>query len=180
MVRTKNIVPASLLENIIYSGALDCFNKTKKSMIENYPSILSKNQYAFINQLELLETSYNVEEYPYGYLLEKEKAVLGLNIKYNFMFRYQDLYRNPELQKIIDIKKDSYAKVLGVIKKIKEVKMMAFCTIYDDSDSADITLFPRQYEKNKLISVGQVYAINGKVEKRKNQLQIVVDNMQLI
>ena len=185
VVRTKNIVPASLLENIIYSGALDCFNKTKKAMIENYPSILSKNQYAFINQLELLETSYDVEEYPYGYLLEKEKAVLGLNIKYNFMFRYQDLYRNPELQKIIDIKKDSYAKVLGIIKKVKEVKtssgeIMAFCTIYDDSDTIDITLFPKQYEKNRLLSVGQVYAINGKVEKRKNQLQIVVDNMQLI
>jgi DNA polymerase-3 subunit alpha len=185
VVRTKNIIPASLLENIIYSGALDCFKKTKKSMIENYPSILSRNQYAFINQLELLETAYDVEEYPYGYLLEKEKEVLGLNIKYNFMFQYQNLYHNKELQKVIDIKNSSYAKVLGVIKKVKEVKtssgeMMAFCTVYDDSDSIDITLFPKQYEKYQQLSIGQVYAICGKVEKRKNQLQIVVDSMKLI
>ena len=185
VVRTKNIISASLLENIIYSGALDCFKKTKKSMIENYQSILSKNQYAFINQLELLETAYDVEEYPYGYLLEKEKEVLGLNIKYNFMFQYQNLYLNKELQKIIDVKNSSYAKVLGVIKKVKEVKtsngeMMAFCTVYDDSDSIDITLFPKQFEKYQQLSVGQVYAICGKVEKRKNQLQIVVDSMRLI
>ena len=185
VVRTKNIIPTSLLENIIYSGALDCFKKTKKSMIENYPNILSRNQYAFINQLELLETAYDVEEYPYGYLLEKEKEVLGLNIKYNFMFQYQNLYHNKELQKVIDIKNSSYAKVLGVIKKVKEVKtssgeMMAFCTVYDDSDSIDITLFPKQYEKYQQLSIGQVYAICGKVEKRKNQLQIVVDSMKLI
>lgn len=185
VIRTKNIIPASLLENIIYSGALDCFKKTKKAMIENYPSIISRNQYAFINQLELLETTYDLEEYPYGYLLEKEKEVLGLNIKYNFMFQYQDLYRNPELQKIIDIKNSTYAKVLGVVKKVKEVKtsnseLMAFCTVYDDSDSIDITLFPKQFEKYPNLSVGQVYAIRGKVEKRKNQLQIVVDSMQLI
>ena len=91
----------------------------------------------------------------------------------------------PQSSAIIDIKNSSYAKVLGVIKKVKEVKtssgeVMAFCTVYDDSDSIDITLFPKQYEKYQQLSTGQVYAICGKVEKRKNQLQIVVDSMKLI
>ena len=43
----------------------------------------------------------------FQYLLEKEKEVLGLNIKYNFMFQYQNLYLNKELQKIIDVKNSS-------------------------------------------------------------------------
>ena len=57
---------------------------------------------------------------------------------------------------------------------------MAFCTVYDDSDSIEITLFPKQYEKLNNFTVGQVYEIDGKIEKRKNQLQVLVENMYLI
>lgn len=185
VIRTKNIISTSLLENIIYSGALDIFGLTKKAMITTYKNILSKTQYSFITQFELLETDYDIEEFAYGYLLEKEKEMLGLNIKYNFMFQYQHLYRNPKLQKIKAAKQTNYAKILGVIKKIKEIKTsngenMAFCTVYDDSDSIEITLFPKQYEKLNNFTVGQVYEIDGKIEKRKNQLQVLVENMYLI
>ena len=185
VVRTKNILAPSLLENVIFSGALDIFGLTKKAMISSYKSILSKMQYSFINQLELLQTNYDVDEFAYGYLLEKEKEMLGLNIKYNFMFQYQHLYKNPTLQKIKVAKTSNYGKVLGVIKKIKEIKTsnnetMAFCTIYDDTDAIEITLFPKQYERLNNFSVGQVYYLEGKIEKRKNQLQLLVENMHMI
>ena len=185
VIRTKNILAPSLLENVIYSGALDIFGLTKKAMINSYKSILSKTQYSFINQLELLQTNYDIEEFAYGALLEKEKAMLGLNIKYNFMFQYQHLYKNPNLQKIKDAKVSGLAKVLGVVKKIKEIKTsngetMAFCTIYDDSDTLEVTLFPKQYEKLSNFTVGQVYYLEGKIEKRKNQLQLLVENMHMI
>ncbi|MBQ8292205.1 MAG: DNA polymerase III subunit alpha [Bacilli bacterium] len=185
VVRSKNIISSALLENIIYSGALDEFGLTKKAMISTYKSILNKLQYSFINQLELLATDYDIDEYSYGYLLEKEKEILGLNIKYNFMFQYQHLYKNPKLLRIKDAKKAPFAKVLGIVKKIKEIKTsngenMAFCTIYDDSDTIEVTLFPKQYEKLTNFSIGQVYEIEGKIEKRKNQLQILVENMHLI
>lgn len=185
VVRTKNIISASLLENIIYSGALDCFGLTKKAMVNTYKSILSKTQYSFINQLELLTTDYEDDEFAYGYLLEKEKEILGLNIKYNFMFQYQHLYRNPNLHKIKEAKTTGYAKILGVVKKIKEIKTsngenMAFCTVYDDSDAIEVTLFPKQYERLVNLTIGQVYEIEGKVEKRKNQLQVLAENMRLI
>ena len=61
VVRTKNIISASLLENIIYSGALDCFKKTKKSMIENYQSILNNNI------LFRLHRTYILHKYLYYY-----------------------------------------------------------------------------------------------------------------
>ncbi len=185
VIRTKNLISSSLLENIIYSGALDSFGLTKKAMINTYKTILSKTQYSFINQLELLETDYDIDEFAYGYLLEKEKEVLGLNIKYNFMFQYQHLYHNPKLQKIKEAKKSQYAKILGIVKKIKEIKTsngekMAFCTVYDDSDAIEITLFPKQYERLVDFMVGGVYEIEGKIERRKNQLQLLVENMRLI
>lgn len=185
VVRSKNILSPSLLENVIYSGALDIFGLTKKAMINTYKSILSKCQYSFINQLELLQTNYDVDEFAYGFLLEKEKEILGLNIKYNFMFQYQHLYKNPTLQKIKDIKSTNYGKVLGVIKKIKEIKTstgetMAFCSIYDDTDTIEVTMFPKLYERLNNLTVGQVFYLEGKVEKRKNQLQLIVENMQLI
>ncbi len=185
VVRTKNIISPLLLENIIYSGALDGFKLTKKAMINTYKSILSKTEYAFINQLELLAIDYDIDEYPYGYLLEKEKEILGLNVKYNFMFAYEHLYNNTNILRIQDAKKKDYAKILGVIKKVKEVKtsngnLMAFCSVYDATDTLEITIFPNQYEKIGTLSVGQVFEITGKLEKRKNQLQLVVDNMRII
>ncbi len=185
VVRTKNIISPTIVENIIYSGALDSFGLTKKAMVNNYKNILSKTQYAFINQLELLAIDYDIDEYPYGYLLEKEKEILGLNIKYNFMFEYEHLYQNSNIQKIIDAKNMPYAKILGVVKKIKESKtkkdeVMAFCTVYDDSDTIEVTIFPNQYEKLNNLSIGQVFEITGKIEKRKNQLQLIVDNMRVV
>lgn len=185
VVRTKNIISSALLENIIFSGALDDFGLTKKAMINTYKSILNKAQYSFINQLELLETDYDIDEFTYGYLLDKEKEILGLNIKYNFMFQYQHLYKNPKLMKIKEAKKQPYAKILGIVKKIKEIKTsngenMAFCTIYDDSDTIEVTLFPKQYERLNNFTIGQIFEIDGKIEKRKNQIQILVENMHLI
>ena len=70
VLRTKDIIAYSLLENIIYSGALDIFGISKKAMIDSYKTIIEKEQYSFVKSLDI---EYNEEEFTYGELLIKEK-----------------------------------------------------------------------------------------------------------
>ncbi len=183
VIRTKDIIPASLLENIIYAGALDEFGLTKKAMIDNYGSIINRGQYSFV--ANLVATTYDEEEFPYGILLSKEKEVLGLNLKYNFLYQYQHLYRNPKIVHIADVKDKVYVYVIGILKKVKEItttkkELMAFCDITDDTSDLNVTVFPRLYMATPKLIIGQVYQIYGKIEMRKNQLQMVAEEIKLM
>ncbi len=81
--RTANILNGSLIENVIYSGALDNFNITKKAMIDNYQIIIDRMNYDFVTNY--VDNNYDSDEFTYGELLEREKNMIGLNIKYNFL-----------------------------------------------------------------------------------------------
>lgn len=181
VLRTKTIIPYSLLENIIYSGALDLFGLSKKSMIDNYKTIIDKEQYSFVKTLDI---EYSKEEFTYGELLSKEKEIIGINIKYNFFHQFLSLYNKLRLFKIEDLKENMYIRTLGMVKYIRVIKTktgesMAFISIEDDKDEIELTVFPRVYNALPNISVGQVVIVGGKVQKRE-QLQIVVDSIEKV
>ena len=181
VLRTKSIIPYSLLENIIYSGALDLFGLSKKSMIDNYKTIIDKEQYSFVKTLDI---EYSKEEFTYGELLSKEKEIIGINIKYNFFHQFLSLYNKLRLFKIEDLKENMYIRTLGMVKYIRVIKTkagesMAFISIEDDKDEIELTVFPRVYNALPNISVGQVVIVGGKVQKRE-QLQIVVDSIEKV
>ncbi len=183
ILRVKDSLAPSLIENIIYSGALDEFKLTKKAMIETYAVIINKSQYAFIDNL--LKTAYTDEEYPYVYLLEKEKEMLGINIHYNFLHQYEHLYKSMGLIKLKEVKEKTSVMTLGIIKKKKEVKttkgeVMCFITISDDDTELECTLFSAAYAKYQNIAVHQVYIISGRIEMRKNAKQLIVEEMRLV
>ena len=184
VIKTKDIFSGSVLENIIYSGALDCFGLTKKAMVESIGSIINKSKYAFISGL--LETEYTTEEYPYGYLLEKEKSVLGINIVYNFLHQYESLYETKKLLKINQAKVGANINTLGIIKSKKDVQTskgewMCIIKLKDSFSEIEAVLFPRVYAKNTNLSVNQVYQVYGRVDKEgSRKAQIIVEEMKLI
>ena len=65
---------------------------------------------------------YDQDEFTYGELLEREKNIIGLNIKYNFLNQYQELYTKYNLMHISDVRENMNVKVLGYIQSIKQVK----------------------------------------------------------
>ena len=46
VIRLKKILPENLIENLIFSGAFDAFGLTKKTMVEQMPSIISRSEYS--------------------------------------------------------------------------------------------------------------------------------------
>ncbi len=182
LIRTKDIIPFSLVNNIIYSGALDEFNLTKKAMIESAKLHIDLIDYENIPGMK--GVTYTDEEYPYGILLEKEKEVLGLNIKYNFFKQYANIYKSKNLAYIKDSKENMQIRTLGILSKIKEIKtknneLMAFASLEDNMNEIELTIFPRIYNRYQQLVTGSIVIITGVVTMR-NKLQIVVDDIQII
>lgn len=180
--RTKDFLAISLLENIIYSGALDDFGLTKKAMIENLKSIIDRSNYGFIK--DMIKTDYTDEEFSYGILQEKELEVIGINIKYNFYQQFDSFYSKYNLVKIANLSENKEARTIGTVKRVRETKTknnetMAFVEITDDTSNIEIVLFPMIYQQIGKLQNGMILMISGKTQKRMT-LQIIVDRFKII
>lgn len=180
--RTKDFLAISLLENIIYSGALDDFGLTKKAMIENLKSIIDRSNYGFIK--DVIKTDYTDEEFSYGILQEKELEVIGINIKYNFYQQFASFYSKYNLVKIANLSENKEARTIGTVKRVRETKTknnetMAFVEITDDTSNIEIVLFPMIYQQIGKLQNGMILMISGKTQKRMT-LQIIVDRFKII
>lgn len=180
--RTKDFLAISLLENIIYSGALDDFGLTKKAMIENLKSIIDRSNYGFIK--DMIKTDYTDEEFSYGILQEKELEVIGINIKYNFYQQFASFYSKYNLVKIVNLSENKEARTIGTVKRVRETKTknnetMAFVEITDDTSNIEIVLFPMIYQQIGKLQNGMILMISGKTQKRMT-LQIIVDRFKII
>lgn len=180
--RTKDFLAISLLENIIYSGALDDFGLTKKAMIENLKSIIDRSNYGFIK--DMIKTDYTDEEFSYGILQEKELEVIGINIKYNFYQQFASFYSKYNLVKIANLSENKEARTIGTVKRVRETKTknnetMAFIEITDDTSNIEIVLFPMIYQQIGKLQNGMILMISGKTQKRMT-LQIIVDRFKII
>ena len=180
--RTKDFLAISLLENIIYSGALDDFGLTKKAMIENLKSIIDRSNYGFIK--DMIKTDYTDEEFSYWILQEKELEVIGINIKYNFYQQFASFYSKYNLVKIANLSENKEARTIGTVKRVRETKTknnetMAFVEITDDTSNIEIVLFPMIYQQIGKLQNGMILMISGKTQKRMT-LQIIVDRFKII
>jgi RecJ-like exonuclease len=57
---------------------------------------------------------------------------------------------------------------------------MSFITGSDEISKIDIILFPNIYEKYQDLKVGDIIYVTGKVEKRFDKLQVVVNEINKV
>ena len=182
IIRCKNIIAASLIENIIYSGALDEFGLTKKAMIDNYQNIIEKSTYTFVKNI--LQIDYVEDEYSYGTLQEKELEVLGINIQYDFFKQCVALYDKYKMIKISDLNLNQNIRTMGMIKNVKEIltkqkEKMAFIELGDDTSSIEVVFFPKIYFSSLPLNKGMIIMVSGNVQKRTT-MQIIADYVKKI
>lgn len=181
--KTADFLTFSNIENIIYSSALDCFQITKKAMIDNYLNIVNRMKYNHIGQL--LEITYENDEFEYGFLLEKEKSSIGINIVYNLFYQFKNYYQSNYITKIQNIKPNGTYTTIGIIKDIHEIKTknnekMAFATLEDDNDKIELVIFTRIYE-NMEIDNNNFVEVQGNTQiSKNNELQLIIKNIRKI
>ena len=124
-------------------------------------------------------------EYDDVYLLEKEKEAFGFYLSSHptTMFKKD----NPTCIPVIDIDKnyDKTIDTLVLIEKVKAINTkkgdkMAFLTGTDETGSKEFILFPKVLQGIEELEKGKVVKVRGKVEKRLNEIQVIVEKIKYV
>ncbi|MDD3122856.1 MAG: DNA polymerase III subunit alpha [Candidatus Izemoplasmatales bacterium] len=182
--RAKDI-NSRVVESLILVGMFDEFPLTKKTMIENIkqltiflsiPQMSSKEDFIFIEY----------EEYDFETLQLQEKELIGFNLRYHPMSKYQDKIDSMNIDTVSDILKESYGekKFIGMIRKIKVITTkkkdeMAFLIVEDQFSDIECVLFPTDYMLySKWLDKEQLFIFTGTSEFRNHQSQFVIKTIE--
>ena len=186
--RTHKVLNKRVIESLIYAGALDEFNYTKHTMIDQLEEVVNFSLYGdYINQDEFVIT--DIEEYPYETLKENEKSVLGFNLFINPLINHVDYIKKHKLLVPSQIN-ESYInkeiRLVAVLSRVKQINTknnqeMAFITVDDEATKLNGVLFTSTYARFKdELRKGEVYLLKGKIDNRNNEIQLIVNNLVTI
>ena len=175
-------VNTKTIENLIYAGAFDSFNETRASLIHNinaaiiYAELIS----GLDSSLVAKPTLDQKEEFSINELMEKELELFGFYTTNHPASKYG----YPKLNTIAD-HFDTIITTVGLVENIKAIKTkngdtMAFLDISDETGRLDYTLFPNKIDYINRIKKGDLLEIVGKVERREDKYQIVVNKITVI
>ena len=176
-----------VFETLIYADVLKDFNYNRRTLIENLDSLFN---YAELTKdidpsLVMKPEIEKKKEYDDAYLLEKEKECFGFYLSSHptTMFKKD----NPYCITINEID-NNYDKTIDTILLIEKIKIintkkgdkMAFVTGSDETGSKEFILFPKVLKGYENLEKGNIIKIRGKVEKRLNEIQVIVDKIKYL
>ena len=182
---TRN-VNEKTLESLILASCFDSFGYNKNTLLNNldnllnYASITKDLDPLFIMKPELIEK----EELSKETLMANEKKLFGFYLSEYPTTTYKEQYGTVEL---IDVEK-YFNKVIDTVILVDKIKVidtkkgeqMAFIYGSDPSMTMDYTMFPDIYVQNKNITRGDVLLVRGRVEKRLDKYQIIIQKIKKI
>lgn len=184
-VRKVNIngIGEKTIELLIMSGCLDSFNINRRTMIENlnnaidYSELASDGDDIFVSvpNLEYYE-EYDSEE-----LIKYEKDVFGFYLSDHPIVKYNNSIKLIDLKEYFDKSVKLYLLVDEMMKiKTKDNADMAFLVCSDETDNADLIVFPNKFNLINDIKVGDIVNVYGRVEKRYDKYQILINDIKKV
>ncbi len=171
--RTK--VNQSVLEALIFSGALDVFGLTKRKMIDAKDSI---NE-IFARHLE--DKIEEEQEYEFSFLQQQELFYLGFNISYDIyqnLSKYQQQYHAAFLEKRTGRSIGAFETLKEIMTKKKEPMLVG--SFHDSIQSMNFVLFPQEYKRYiGKIKQGRLYVIEYtmRIDEKTKQNQLILKNV---
>ncbi len=183
LVRTG--IGKKTLETLIYADVFREFNFNRATLIFNLDSLYNYGELtkdldeSLVSKPEIIFQ----QELDEKDLLDKEKDIFGLYLSNHptNMYRKDNKYAinineiPNHFNKTVD--------TLILVDKIKTINTkkgdkMAFLTGSDETGSMEYTLFPKVLDDYPRIKKGNLLKIRGKVEKRLNKYQIIVERIK--
>ena len=175
----------SVITSLILSGAFDTFGYNKKTLIMNlenlfnYSDLVKDLDEIFVMKPEI--KTYT--EYDKSELMKNEFELFGFYLQNHPVTKY----RRDTSCLLNNVQRyfDKYITIIGLVENIKEVKtknneMMAFLTLSDEYNKLSVVLFPKIYKEINNITVGNIYKIFGKIERRMNNYQMIASRIELL
>ncbi|MDH7476608.1 MAG: DNA polymerase III subunit alpha [Microgenomates group bacterium] len=187
------------VESLIKAGAFSRFGN-RATLLTYYPQIVNevtkiksedqKGQFSLFSQSndprKLIDDFKPVQEFAEEEIFNMEKEVIGFLMTKNPLARFKNIIDKKASKKIGEIKNEDIDKSLvlvGIISNKKIIKTkknnheMAFITVFDDSGSIEVVVFPSVYNKIKdILSINRAIIFKGKVTDRGDGLSIIMDN----
>ena len=170
------LIQADVFKEFNYNRATLIFNLDN---LYNYGELTKDLDESLVSKPEIVFQ----QEYDLKDLLEKEKEVFGLYLSNHPTNMYK--LDNPNCINLNEISNhfNKIVDTLILVDKIKTIstkkgEKMQFITGSDETSSADYTLFPDVYNEYPNIKKGDLLKIRGKVEKRLNTYQIIVNKIR--
>ncbi len=186
-ILSRNVNKATI-ESLINASCFDVFGFNKQTLYYNLDNLI--NYATLTKEIDpefVIKPEIEIkEEFNSDMLLSLEKESFGFYLSNHPTTMHKAKLNTPYVN-IIDIEKcfGKRINIVGLIDKVRVIRTknndrMAFMLVSDDTGSTDITLFPSEYEKYKEIDKGTVILINGDVQKRFDQYQLIVKKIELI
>ncbi len=174
-----------VIESLIYADCFRSFSYNKNTLIKNLDSLFN---YAELTKdldpsLVIKPEIDEFNEFLKEDLLEQEKNIFGFYLINHPTTSY---YAQNQLCSGLNNLKQFFNKEITTIILVEKVKViqtkkgdkMAFITGSDETNMVDFTLFPKVYEKYSNLSRGDILKVKGIVEKRYDEWQIIVNDLE--
>ena len=180
----KGIGP-KIITSLIQAGCFNNLGYNRKTLIENLDNIMNYAEISKdIGMVDLPEPVIEVYE---EYTLEEL-----LNIQYNTFGFYISNHPVTKYRESSDITtqnvKNYYDKRITMtvlVSRIKELTtkkndVMAFITGKDEYGEISLTMFPNEYKTCPKIKNYDIIRLTGKVEKRYDTYQIIINDLKVL
>ena len=172
------------IESLIFAGCFDEFGFNRKTLAMNLDMLINYGEIGDIlaDEESLKPVLQEQEEFSKKELLLNELSVFGFYLSSHPIIDYKIKY--PETIVLSELANyfDKIVDIIVYVDKTKEVntkknEKMLFITGSDELNTIDIVLFPKIYQMYSDINAGDIIRVKGKVEKRFDKLQIVVNDI---
>ena len=175
------------LETLIFADIFKdlCYNRS--TLIQNLDSLFNYAELTKdIDPSLVMKPDIEIQpEYDNNFLLEKEKEAFGFYLSSHPTTMYKK--DNPYCIPLNTVDKYFSKKIdtLILVDKIKTINTkkgdkMAFITGSDETSTMEFTLFPKIYNEFSDLKKGDLLKIRGTVERRLDQLQIIVEKIKYL
>ena len=192
-----------VLEALIKSGSMDCFNKKRSQLLAVMEDALAngqKQQKMKANGVISLETFLeeideenscnddlypHISEIPERELLKMEKEFLGFYITSHPLASYNKALEifTIKSSSLKDCQDNEKIVVGGIVKGFKnhltkKGERMAFLTLEDLEGEIDVVIFPKKYHKYlKYLTEDKILIIDGRINISENNISVIAEEI---
>ena len=172
-------VASNVLENLIYSGCFESLGYNRKTLIMNLDKLVNYGELGELLSSDMMPILDEYTEFDSKFLMEKELEIFGFYISNHPVTAYKKKYGTIDLSEFSNY----FDKKINIVLYVDRIKVldtkkgekMCFITGSDESSSVDVVFFPKVFDDS--ISVHDILYLSGKVEKRYDNYQYVVDRV---
>ena len=177
-------VNKKVIESLIYAGVFTSLNFNRKTLINNLDLIIN-----YGDLLKEIDEEFAIkpeikfyEEYSKNEIMQYELDVFGIYLSNHPVTEIKLKYNNIVDLSSITLYFDKVINTIIYVDKIKEINTknnskMCFITGSDEINQVECVMFSNVYDKYSNIKRGNILRIIGKVEKRFDKYQIIINDV---